>query len=149
MSVGSSSLRARMPIAFARGALLAAMCAGSVMLWLGVPAGWIWLASRLTSTNHFVFLAALGCCPPTMIALLGGLARLQDAYGRLGGDDTRKRRVPPAWRRSLRAERRPHQPPTALDVILVVSAVCAVMALHAWFFFLSNSPLESVQVLGH
>jgi hypothetical protein len=148
MSIGSPSLRAQMPIAVARFALLGAMCVGSVVVWLGVPAGWIWFASRLTSTNHFVFLAALGCCPPTMIALIGGLARLQDAYGRLG-HETKRRRAPPAWRRSLRDDRGPQQPRTALDVILVLSAACAVIALHVWFFFLSNSPLISVQALGH
>jgi hypothetical protein len=146
---GGPPRKAGMAVRLARLTLLVAMAVGSLALWVAVPLGWIWLASRVTSTNHFVFLATLACCPVTMVAVLRGLASLHEIYAGLGSRPKAHGRLPPAWRRSLRDESHPQRDRTILDVFLVVSAVIAVVALNIWFFLFSASPLESVQILGH
>jgi hypothetical protein len=138
-----------MVVRLARLTLLVAMAVGSLALWVAVLPGWIWLASRVTSTNSFVFLAALACCPATMMAGLRGLASLHEIYVGLESGPKARRPLTPAWRRSLRDESHPQRDWTILDVFLVVSAVIAVITLSIWFFLFSASPLESVQILGH
>ena len=68
--------------------LIGLMAVGSVLLWIGVPVGWLYLASRLTDSpqpSMGPYLLVLVGIPATMIAVGKGLAALDRTYGRVTG----------------------------------------------------------------
>jgi hypothetical protein len=86
--------------------LVALMALGSVVMWIGVPFGLIYLASRLADTPnpsmgpYLVVLLGL----PVGMALVGkGLGVLNRAHIRLTGTEVDQYR--PGWTRSMRGER--------------------------------------------
>jgi hypothetical protein len=123
--------------------LVLLMALGSVVMWIGVPLGLIYLASRVAgSSNPSVgpYLLVLIGLPVGMAIvgkLLGSLDRL---HSRLTGrvDD---RRRPPAWMRSLRAERGSTRNAGVLDRVMIVSVSLAVVAFAIWFFGFAGSSL--------
>jgi hypothetical protein len=123
--------------------LIVLMVLGSLMLWLAVPVAWLWVASHIDDSLEASFKAyaavAIGV-PATMLIMFALLRRLDDAHQRLtGAVETKK--LAPAWRRSLSEERDLHAPTSALDIILVGTAIAAAIALAIWFFFFAGSSL--------
>src|SRR5262245_23404123 len=61
--------------------LLAAMAAGSIALWTLVPAGVLWVASRLTATagtpSAGILLAIAAGVPTAMVLSAGALVRME------------------------------------------------------------------------
>jgi hypothetical protein len=123
--------------------LIAAIFAGSLLLWLGIPAAGLWLVSQLMENGLWVVLTVLGVvCPLLMIALAILLGRLNGAYYRAVGADPGRR--PPAWRSSLSGDRTPaRRPRNVLEVSLTLSVVIAIVALAVWFFFFAHSPMPA------
>lgn len=126
-------------------ALVLVMVVGSLALWLAVPAGWLWIASHIEgslqpSMKSFVAIAV--GMPTTMIVLFWALRWLDAVHREVRGAGQAKR-LAPAWRRSLGDERNPLIPASALDVILVSTAVVAVLAFLAWFFLFAGSSLPA------
>ena len=82
----------------------ATMALGSVALWTVVPAGVLWLVSRLSAASGQLTLGvclAVAVGIPTAIALGGqALVRVERVYMRMTGT-TATARVVPGWRRSL------------------------------------------------
>jgi hypothetical protein len=120
--------------------LVAAIFAGSLALWLGIPALGLWLVSKLSDNGLFVAFAVFGIfCPAAMTALGLLLGRLNGAYYRVVGINPSNR--PPAWRSSLSGDRSPtRQPRNVLEVSLTLSVVIAIVAMAVWFFFFAHSP---------
>jgi hypothetical protein len=87
--------------------LIAVMVLGSMVLWLVVPVAWLWLASQIDKSIEASFRAyvviAIGV-PSTMLLLFSLLRRLDLFHQRITGNEHR-RRLAPAWRRSLSDER--------------------------------------------
>lgn len=117
------------------GFLLLLMAVGSLLLWVGVPAGWLWVAGTLTedSAQHFL-LSALGA-PVAIIAWARFLFWLNRLYLRvtLGPsavtrDPDEVEHDPPRWIRG------------PLEPMLVGSLCIALAALFIWFFALAESP---------
>jgi hypothetical protein len=125
-------------------ALIAAMALGSVLMWIGLPIGWLWLASRVQAGSSDPRLSAyvlvLVGLPLSMVAIGKLLAALDRRYARVTHAvvDERVRRP---WLKSLRAEREPHRRRTVLDVVMVASVAVAGTALAVWFFFFAGSSL--------
>jgi hypothetical protein len=125
-----------------RAALGVLIVLGSLGMWLGIPAFWIWVAAQLIHEYPSIYMLALAACPLTMIAWGWLLYRVNAIYLEL---------VPPppdapgaqrsAWLGSLSAERRPRRRQvTLLDVSMVVSVILAFSAIAVWFFaFAHNS----------
>jgi len=112
----------------------ATMAVGSVALWTVVPAGVLWLVSRLSAgSGHLtlgVCLAAVGI--PTAMALGGqALIRVERVYMRMTGT-TATARVVPGWRRSL-SDSDALGPASVLEKLMVASVLLAVVALATWF----------------
>jgi hypothetical protein len=120
------------------GALLAlVICAGSAVLWIGVPAGGLWLAGQVTRSAEGFLLAVLGGIPLAMIALGLFLYWINGFYERLR---------PPraastgraAWLNAATEERaslrRLRAGRSLLDVSMAVSVVLAMIVLLVWFF---------------
>ena len=125
--------------------LIAAMVAGALMLWLGNPLIWLWIGSQMTSAQQGrmgpYFVVGIGILASTVAVSLA-LARLQRAYERVTGREATVR-VRLAWLRSLRDDRNPDANMTVLDLILVTTAVAAVVSFTVWFLLFAGSPLPS------
>jgi hypothetical protein len=111
--------------------LVGIMFLGSVALWLGVPVAWLWMGSLVQAETGSVGMAILAMMCGTAVtiaALLGFLTWLN------------RRHV------EVRAARgRDVSGSTALERVLVVSGVFAIMAFVVWFVVFSGSepfPLE-------
>jgi hypothetical protein len=128
----------------AKAGLIALMALGSVLLWIAIPAGWLWLGSQMQSstqrtgfTPYLVVIVGIG----VSMAVVGKLlAKLNRVYGRVSGiESTVRVRLP--WHRSLRGEEDARQPRTVLDVVMVTSVTIALIVFAIWFFFLAGSSL--------
>ena len=122
--------------------LVALMALGSVVMWIGVPLGLIYLASKLADTPnpslgpYLVVLVGL----PIGMALVGkGLGALNRAHIRLTGSQVDAYR--PGWTRSMRGERTVERRGGVLDRVMIISVVVAGVAFAVWFFGFAGSSL--------
>ncbi len=103
---------------------LAMMIIGSLVLWVGVPAGWLWIGSQVQAETDSIG-NALGVMfvgvVVSVIALVWLLMRLN------------------RWNEELR-ERSGLEPRgnSMLEMVLVVTAGIAVVAFGIWFFVLTG-----------
>ena len=125
--------------------LIALMAVGSVLLWIGIPVGWLYLVSRLVDSSQpsmGPYVLVLVGIPATMIAMGKVLAILDRTYGRLTRSAPRSR-VPLAWHRSLRGDREPARARSVLDVVMVASVALALVCFVLWFFLFAGSSLPT------
>jgi hypothetical protein len=125
-------------------ALIGLMAIGSAAMWLGLPAGWLWLASHLengTSPTMGPYVLLIVGLPVTMFAVGMGLAALDRLYADVTGYDPNNRRVPLPWLKSMRGERGSQRKRTVLDVVMVISVSIAWTAFLIWFFAFAGSSL--------
>jgi hypothetical protein len=123
--------------------LILLMIVGSLVLWIGIPVGWIVLASHLTNSSApslgpYVLLI-IGI-PVTMFLFGRFLYRLNALYGNVTGT-TPHVQVRSAWLKSMRAERETARPRTVLDVVMIASVSVAILVFLIWFFFFAGSSL--------
>ena len=128
----------------AKAGLIALMVVGSLMLWIGIPVGWLWLGSQLSSDSqqatlgiYLVVLAGIVAC---MIITAKLLTQLNGLYGRVTGEAPEVR-VRAPWHRSMRGDEDHRPPRQILDVVMVVSVGAAFLALGVWFLVFAGSPL--------
>ena len=124
-------------------ALIALMVVGSLLLWIGIPVGWIFLASRMVKSSQpqmGPYAMVLFGIPISMVIVGKGLSKLNQVYGDVTGT-TPHVNVQVPWLRSMRGERESHRPRTVLDVVMVVSVASAVFVMAIWFFFFAGSSL--------
>jgi hypothetical protein len=123
--------------------LVLLMAAGSIVMWIGVPLGLIYLASHVANTpNPSVgpyLLILLGL--PIGMAVIGKLLGYLDrAHARLTGTlDEGPRRA--TWLRSMRGERGSTRRGGVLDKVMIVSVGFAVVVFGIWFFGFAGSSL--------
>jgi hypothetical protein len=122
--------------------LVALMAIGSVVMWVGVPLGLVYLASKLADTPNPsmgpYLLIIIGL--PIGMALVGkGLGALNRAHIRLTGAEVDEYR--PGWTRSLRGERDVNRRGGVLDRVMIVSVAVAAIAFAVWFFGFAGSSL--------
>jgi heme/copper-type cytochrome/quinol oxidase subunit 2 len=107
--------------------LVAMMFLGSLVLWVGVPVAWLWIGSRLQenaslSTAIGVMMLGMLVSITVLLAVLGRLSRLHTELQEQRGV--------------------PEGETTALELVLVSSAVIAVVGFFVWFFgFSGSSPI--------
>jgi hypothetical protein len=123
-------------------ALVALMALGSVVMWLGVPLGLVYLASKLADTPNPsmgpYLLIILGL--PVGMAVVGkGLGWLNRVHIRLTGTEVDEYR--PGWTRSMRGERQVDRRGGVLDRVMIVSVGVAAVAFAVWFFAFAGSSL--------
>jgi hypothetical protein len=97
--------------------LIVLMAAGSTLLWIGIPVGRLYVASRVSDSAE-----------PSM--------------GRVAGTAPQAR-VQAPWYRSLRGDRAPARRRSVLDVVMVSSVALAVLCFAVWFFPLAGSRLPT------
>ena len=128
--------------------LLVLMVVAGLNVWTGSPLLSLWVGSRVqgegppTMGAAFAVVATLGALSVLLVQALGRLGRAYDSL--TGHAPTVRRHV--SWLRSMRAERPQYEGmrvrPSALEVILIVMVVIAVIAFEIWFFFFSGSPID-------
>jgi hypothetical protein len=115
--------------------LLCLMGVGSLLLWVGIPAGWLWVAGMITAepTQH-ILLSILGA-PVAIIAWARFLFWLNRLYLRVTvgpaaveADPDADEGEEPRWVRG------------PLEPLLVGSLWIALLAMAFWFFFLAENP---------
>ena len=119
------------------------MAVGSVILWLVIPVGWVWLASRTVKTSQPTlgpYLMVLIGVPITMWLWGKLLYRLNDVYGRLTGQPPEVRTQLP-WHKSMRGERNSGRKTTVLDLVMIISVSVALTAFAVWFFLFAGSSI--------
>jgi hypothetical protein len=125
--------------------LIALMAIGSVLLWLGIPVGWLYLASRIVKSSQpslGPYVLVLVGIPVSMIVVDKALSRLDRAYGDVTGTTPTGRMRNP-WMKSMRGERDSGRPRTVLDVVMVWSVVLALLSFAIWFFAFAGSSLPT------
>jgi hypothetical protein len=125
--------------------LILLMIVGSLVLWIGIPVGWIVLASQLTKSSSPTlgpYLLILFGIPISMFLFGRFLYRLDTLYGDVTGT-TPHVQVRSAWLKSMRAERGNTRPRTVLDVVMIASVSAAGLIFIVWFFFFAGSSLPS------
>src|SRR3954452_2818065 len=123
--------------------LVLLMAVGSVVLWIGIPVGWIWVASRTVKTSQPTlgpYLLVLCAIPLTMWICGKLLFRMNDVYSRLTGQTYEVRAQLP-WHKSMRGERTSGRPTTVLDLVMIVSVSIALTAFAVWFFLFAGSSI--------
>src|SRR5450755_2635070 len=105
--------------------VISIMFIGSVVLWVGTPLAWLWVASQIqgaTESLGTALLAAFIGVLVTVTALGSVLARLSDVY------------------RANCVARGLNDPGhVMLEGVLVVSAGLTLVAFGIWFFFLAGA----------
>lgn len=125
-----------------------AMLVVALNVWTGSPLVALWIGSRLQGSGPprmgpvFVVVVVFAALSFTLASIL---ARLGDRYDRVTGRSPQVHRHV-AWLRSMRGERPQypgqHVQATALEQILIVAVVVAILAFEIWFFFFSGSPID-------
>jgi hypothetical protein len=125
--------------------LVALMAVGSVVMWLGVPLGLVYAASKIANSSNpslGPYLLVLIGLPVGMAVVGKGLGALDRAHQRLTGvGDEGPYRAP--WTRSMRGERTSTRRGGILDRVMLVSVAVALLALAVWFFGFAGSSLPS------
>lgn len=122
-------------------ALVATMFIGSIGMWLGAPALWLWLAGR----NSAVSQTAMGSLviiligiPITMIAIGKLLTRIDDRYtAKFGRGEALNERA--RWLHGVRGD---GEEASMLDKIMVASIGLAFLAVGIWFIFFSGGSAQ-------
>jgi F0F1-type ATP synthase membrane subunit c/vacuolar-type H+-ATPase subunit K len=125
--------------------LVALMAVGSVFLWIGIPVGWIWVASRMVDTSQPTlgpYLLILFAVPVSMWIVGKLLFRLNLLFSRLTGRNYEVKAQLP-WHKSMRGERASNRPTTVLDIVMIVSVGLALLAFSVWFFLFAGSSLPT------
>ncbi|TMK41252.1 MAG: hypothetical protein E6G56_05150 [Actinobacteria bacterium] len=129
--------------------ILAALIAlASVNVWTGSPLLAVWIGSKVQRTSTSLSMGAVFSVIAALvifeIALIAALGRLGAAYERAAGRAPR-RPERASWMRSMRDERPTHSTERrglgAMERIMVISVVLAVVAFEGWFFLLSGSSI--------
>ena len=118
------------------------MAIGSVVMWIGVPAALIYVASKLADSPNPrmgpYLLVLLGL--PVGMAIVGkALGALNRAHIRLTGAEVDAYR--PGWTRSMRGERAVARRGGVLDRVMIISVAVAAIAFAVWFFGFAGSSL--------
>jgi hypothetical protein len=123
--------------------LIALMAVGSVVMWLGVPIGLIYLASQLADSpkpSMGPYLLILIGLPVGMMIVGKALGALDRYHGRLTGlDDGKPQQA--AWMKSMRGERERKRRRSVLDSVMIVSVGIALVLAAIWFFGFAGSSL--------
>jgi hypothetical protein len=123
--------------------LIALMAFGSVLMWIGVPVGLIYLASRVADSptpSMGPYLIVLIGLPVGMVAVGKVLGALDRYHGHVTGlDDGKPQQA--IWMKSMRGERDRNRRRSVLDTVMIISVGVALVLSAVWFFAFAGSSL--------
>jgi divalent metal cation (Fe/Co/Zn/Cd) transporter len=112
--------------------------AGVLILGIGVPLLWVFIASKLSDTFLKVPLLPLFVMVVGLLLTYLLLASLVARY------DKERAEMGPArmsWNRSLGAERKQNAPTTKLERVFITTTVVMAILFEIWFFLFAGSSL--------
>lgn len=104
--------------------LLVMMLGAGLMLWIGVPLGWLYVGGRIQGSTDSIGLALF----VMMVGVLASIALIVPGLGWLNQKHLDLREA-----RGLDSHGA-----TALEAVMTVSAVIAVVAFVIWFFIIAG-----------
>jgi hypothetical protein len=125
--------------------LVLLMAIGSIVMWLGVPLGLVYAASKIADSSapslgpYLLVFLGLPIGMAIVGRLLGSLDRAHQRLTRPGEE----RREQPAWMRSMRGERAHTRRGGVLDKVMIVSVGLALVVFAVWFFGFAGSSLPT------
>jgi hypothetical protein len=125
--------------------LIVLMAIGSVILWIGIPIGWLYLASQLVNSSQPTlgpYVLVLFGIPVTMFLFGKLLFTLDRVFERVTGRESVTDFRPP-WLKSMRGERTTSRPLSVLEGVMIVSVGLAVIAFGIWFLLFAGSSLPT------
>jgi hypothetical protein len=125
----------------AAGFLLLLLTIGSLALWVGVPAGWLWLASKIADSGSAHLALGIVGMPVAIVLFALVLAWINRLYMRVVWS---QRRLEELEELDAEGEEELRIPRGPLEPLLVVSLVLSVVALFFWFFVLAENPTVSI-----
>jgi hypothetical protein len=146
VKIGGACLNRGLMVTASKVGLILLMVLGSLLLWIGIPVGWLWVGSQVASdsqqTGLGTYLLVLVAIVASMIVVGKALSSLNRVYGRVTGEDPHMRvRMP--WHRSMRGEEDHRPPRQILDVVMVTSVGIALLVFLLWFALFAGSPLPT------
>jgi hypothetical protein len=121
-------------------ALVLLMAIGSVVMWLGAPVFWLWLASQIADSSqpslgiYALVLAGIVASMVVIGKILGWLNRAhQELTGRMP-----QRREQTVWLKSMRAERDNTREHGILGLVMALSVSVALLLFSVWFMFFAK-----------
>jgi hypothetical protein len=126
--------------------LVLLMAAGSILMWIGLPLGLIWIASAISDSSqpsmgpYLLILVGLPIGAIVIGKALGALDRMHGRVtGRTGGEQKRN-----TWMNSMGEKpsmnRRQR---SVLDTVMIVSVLSALVIGAIWFLVFAGSPLPN------
>lgn len=110
------------------------LAVGSFAMWVGVPAGWLWVAGQITSDQaQHITLSVIGV-PIAIVVWARGLFWLNRLYMRV---------TMPRLMREIEEAPDDEEPRVIrgpLEPLLVGSLVVALIVMVIWFFFFAERP---------
>jgi hypothetical protein len=125
--------------------IAAVMLLAAFSLWTVIPFGWIWIGSKISSSqapSAGPYMVVFFGIVISIIAVVFILAWLNRLYERLIGTTTVHVERVLLWR-SLSDERKKVRRWSLMEVVLLSSVLVAFVAMGAWFLFIAGSPLPS------
>ena len=116
--------------------LVLVMAAGSILMWIGVPVFWLWLASRIAKSSQ----PSLGLYALVMAGIVASMAIFGKGLGtinqiHMGITGTLpEKREQTVWLRSMRGEREVRRQTGVLGIVMAWSVSVALVVLGVWFF---------------
>jgi hypothetical protein len=119
----------------------------AIVVAVGVPLAWVWIASQLAGTKReltpsLAIFITTGILISYWLALLVGSTLRRRMVGE-EQEQARQRRA--SWNRSFRDEplNATHRGTDPIERLFIAVAVLAIIAFEIWFFFFAGSPLPS------
>ena len=120
--------------------LVVLMAVGSILMWIGVPVFWLWLASQIADSSqpsfglYLLVLVGIGVTMAVVGKLLGSLNRFHMALtNQIPG-----RREQTVWLKSMRGERGARREHGVLGTVMAISVSIALVLFGAWFFLFAE-----------
>jgi hypothetical protein len=125
--------------------LILGMVLGSIFLWIGIPAAWIYGVSQMVDTTQpqiGPYLAIIVGVPATMAIFGRFLYKMNQVYERVTGQ-TSEVRVQLPWHRSMRGERGSGRRTNVLEFVMICSVGLCLLVFGIWFLFFAGSSLPT------
>jgi hypothetical protein len=127
----------------AASAVFVLMLLTALALWTAIPVGWIWIGSKVATTQFPAggpyAVVAVGIVI-TIVLDAWLIGRLNALYMRITGTN-RLAPMRPSWLKSMRDTGRAQGGTTVIEAVMMGSVLLAGVVFVAWFFLLAGSPL--------
>ena len=121
-------------------ALVLLMAVGSILMWIGVPVFWLWLASQIAASSQpslGLYVLVLVGIAVSMAVVGKGLGVLNHFHMALTGRIPRQRQET-VWLKSMRGDASKSREHGILATVMAISVSIALVCFGAWFFLFAE-----------